>query len=663
MLQRELKLNLATGDWRVETLAEDSGILGPVDYGWARHQQNPACFTFGEGLLAGSAIPGSRRLVFCAYSSQWDGFYISSMGGAAYSFHGLGINYVVLSERCRQPSVLLLHYGENKLQVRLEPIDCSRLWQGYPDPNDDQQLIGFYALQQAIFDRYTEDYDRKKLRIFSVGPAAAVTQEGGIASSTLHKGRFTGVVDWCGRGGLGSRLLQTHNIAACLFSGDCKDPQALDTRKMNHYFQLHFGQSASKTDLSLTEKYRYHPKLKTGGTFGMNNLQMADKMLTYNYSSIYASSTQRYQLHKLFILEHYLTQFNEETIVPKKFQHCGEPCAVACKKLHGKYKKDYEPYHALGPQLGIFDQRAAEILNDHADAMGFDSIQLGGTIAWIMEIIDAGIIAPEDFGMPPASEFRFGFTADPMVHDMVADSLRNAHYAIAIIDAILQDPRAEVFRRGIRAAASDLDARSDLRPSDRAVFLRHGEQGHMVPNQYWVPGMFSPMPIMGKYYVYYGDEFLAPEQLGKRNVERMVYELFSDNTGICRFHRKWSESITETILQDHYGLDLDYKTHLYALASAINRRESAKSRPWTTGRNADLLLKFLEYWEKAGLEDPQLQYWLEFSRADKAAAAMAFWQAIFTAQQQAFAAGPEQIPRCLTPKQEQEQQVLQQRAS
>ena len=32
----------------------------------------------------------------------------------------------------------------------------------------------------------------------------------------------------------------------------------------------------------------------------------------------------------------------------------------------------------------------------------------------------------------------------------------------------------------------------------------------MVPNQYWVPGMLSPMPMMGKYFVHYGVEFLTP---------------------------------------------------------------------------------------------------------------------------------------------------------
>ncbi len=82
----------------------------------------------------------------------------------------------------------------------------------------------------------------------------------------------------------------------------------------------------------------------------------------------------------------------------------------------------------------------------------------------------------------------------------------------------------------------------------------------MVPNQYWVPGMLSPMPMMGKYFVHYGVEFMTPEALGRKNVERMTYELFNENSGICRFHRKWSETITDEILRAHYdGLDVNYK--------------------------------------------------------------------------------------------------------
>ena len=213
--------------------------------------------------------------------------------------------------------------------------------------------------------------------------------------------------------------------------------------------------------------------------------------------------------------------------------------------MKDNFKKDFEPYHALGPQVGVFDQRAAEILNDHADAMGFDAIQLGCTLAWIMELIHSGLIPPEDFGFPPASEMRFEFAASADTFDIVGDSKRNADYAIALIDAILFDSRCAIFRQGMRSVARDLDKLYDIKSGDRTIFIRHGESGYMAPNQYWVPGMLSPMPIMGKYYVQYENKFNSPYELGRKNVERMVYELFNDNSGICRFHRKWAEI--------HYG--------------------------------------------------------------------------------------------------------------
>ena len=57
-----------------------------------------------------------------------------------------------------------------------------------------------------------------------------------------------------------------------------------------------------------------------------------------------------------------------------------------------------------------------------------------------------------------------------------------------------------------------------------------------------------PMPMMGKYFTYYGVDFLPPRELGRRSVQRMVYEFFSENSGVCRFHRKWVEAIVDEIL-------------------------------------------------------------------------------------------------------------------
>ena len=111
----------------------------------------------------------------------------------------------------------------------------------------------------------------------------------------------------------------------------------------------------------------------------------------------------------------------------------------------------------------------------------------------------------------------------------------------------------------MRAAAKALDARHGLtepgqRTIDYAVYTAHGEEGCMAPNQYWVPGMFSPMPMMGKYFNYYGVDFLPPQELGRKCVERMVYEFYSENSGVCRFHRKWCEAIVDEIIASHYEL-------------------------------------------------------------------------------------------------------------
>ncbi len=637
--QRELTVHLNNGHWYIRPV-EEAGVLGPIDYGWRRFNLYPDSFTFGEGLLAGSSVPGTRRLFFSAWSPQWDGFYVSSMGGAAYTFHGLGVPFVALRGQAQEPSVLILNHKDGEVDVRLEPVNVEPTWACYADPQGND-LIGVYALQQLIFDRYGKEFTEGHARVFAVGPAAKVTQEGAIGSSPVRKGKISAVVDWAGRGGLGSRLYQAHNIVGCIFGGDWEDPDLRDSKEIDLYFMEQFGKRTMQVDLAVTEKYRYYPEFETGGTFGVNMSELNERLLSYNYTSIYAPVEERRKLHEDFIKKHYLKQFNEETIQTKDFAHCGEPCPVACKKMRDQYKKDYEPYEGLGPQVGVFDQRAAEALNDYVDAMGFDAIQTGGMLAWIMDLATEGLINPVEYGFPAAEGLKFQFTADQAAFDIVEDSLRNAQYAMGVVDAILFDERCEIFRQGIRYAARELDKANGTHTADRAVYLAHGEEGYMAPNYYWAPGVLSSMPIMGKYYMYYGSEFREPYALGRKNVERMVYEFFSDNSGICRFHRKWAEVIVDEILCAHYGLDVDYLAHQFELAKAIYEREKAKAMPWESERLADLTMQFLRQWQQEGVKNAALDAWVQRFEQDKREAGRAFWDEIQRGIADAFAAGPE----------------------
>jgi glyceraldehyde-3-phosphate dehydrogenase (ferredoxin) len=670
--QRELVVDLTSGEYQVHPIT-DPRIIGPVDYGWAKFCQTPGgsgraapdVLTWGGGPLAGSRIPGTRRLVFCGYSPQWEGFYVSSLGGGAYVMHRVGVDFVCIQGTAPQDSVLLLNHRHGQIDVRLEPIDADALWTGYAGP-EGEYLIGFYALQQAVYERYGDEYEADWVRLFAVGPAARHTNAGVIGSNQVRKGHISPIDDWAGRGGLGSRLLQQHRIAACIFGGDWEDPDLKDSKEIDSYFQEHYGQPMIKVDLGATEKYRYVPGFRTGGTFGVNMHTADDKLYSYNYVSVYQSDEARLAQHNAFILDHYLKQFNQEVIEPKNFAHCGEPCSVACKKFDRIYKKDYEPYQALGPLCGVFDQRAAEELNHFVDAMGLDSIQTGGTVSWIMELVHSGLIPPSDFGLPAAEKMHFNFASDPEAFDLETDSRRNADYAHQVVHMLLFEERGAPFCQGMRAAANALDARYGLsepgqRTVDRAVFTAHGEQGCMVPNQYWVPGMLSPMPMMGKYFVYYGVEFLPPRDLGRKCVERMVYELFSENSGVCRFHRKWAEAIVDDVISCHYDFEADYKTHQFDLARQIYECDGVSVVPWESERTIDVIWQYLEKWDRLGLDDADLRGWVARFRSEKWTAGRAYWEELRAGIAEAFQAGPEAIPEIVSPYQAAKMDVMEKR--
>ena len=120
---------------------------------------------------------------------------------------------MALRGRAPTPSVLLLTHKHGEISVRLEPVNAELIWTRYASP-EGEALTGFYALQQALYDRYAGEYEPGKVRILTVGPAALYTDEGAIGSNPVRrKGQevsFSPVVDWAGRGGLGSRLLQFH---------------------------------------------------------------------------------------------------------------------------------------------------------------------------------------------------------------------------------------------------------------------------------------------------------------------------------------------------------------------------------------------------------------------------------------------------------------------
>ncbi len=585
---------------------------GPVDLGlFLSGKQNS--LNIGVGLLAGSLFPGSNRMIFSGFSPCWGGFFISSMGGAGLVFDNLGLNMISIVGKADTPSVLYLNrmHGE-EIDLKLIPVDAFRIWR--------QGRQGVYAVMDYVWNHFAGDF-KFEPRILAVGPAASSTDFGAIVSAPVINGKISFADTWAGRGGFGSKLLQEHGIVGIIYGGTYLDEDFRDRKVADDWFVEKYEKKLAAKDIEATTKYRFDPNFQTGGTFGVNYSTLGGSMLSFNYRSIYMDESDRTDIHRRFVIDHYLKQFNEETIVPKLQSHCGEPCVAVCKKMHGQYKKDYEPYQTMGPLSGIFDQRAAEKLNHRADLYGFDAISAGGVLSWLMECLSEKFMSPGECGLRAVPVF------DHRDFDVVATSSHNAEIGVELLDGIVERRGILDLSSGARKFARHLSRERGTRITNAFVYNAFARKGWMVPNQYWTPGVLSPMAIMGKYYMDYGKEFIPPRELGRKNSNRFFRELMLDTMGFCRFHRGWAEEMLPEIVGSLYGRKDDFMAHIHRTASRINSRNASVF--WESERNIDFIQTFLTRKQTVdGDRTAELQEWVRRFNDNKHEAALSFWYEI-----------------------------------
>jgi len=605
---KTLFVDAGTGFYRLQRFRVGD-FFGPVDLGLHLAGRYNS-LNIGVGLLAGSIFPGSNRLIVTGFSPCWGGFFVSSMGGAGLVFDNLGVNMVSIIGKAPTPSVLVLNrtHGE-EIEVRVVPVDLPRIWE--------TGRGGIYGLMDAVYAQFGDTY-KTDPRVLAVGPAAAATDFGAIGSVPIGRGKLSHVDTWAGRGGFGSKLLQQHGVAAIIYGGTYLDEDFRDRKVADQWFEERYKKKLAAKDLEATVKYRYDPKFETGGTLGVNYATIGGRLIAFNYGSIYFTEAERRDLHQRLILDHYLKQFNEETIQPKEQHTCGEPCPAVCKKMREEFKKDYEPYQTMGPLCGIFDQRAAERLNHHADMLGFDAISVGGVLSWLMECLANGTLRPEELGVTgqpvfTAKDFR-----------VETDSMTNAVLGVELLDSIVKRRGLLEMEEGARRFARRLARERGKAVLDPFVYIAYARKGWMVPNQYWTPGALSPMAIMGKYYMYYGNEFMPPRKLGRINAQRFRDELILDNLGMCRFHRLWAEEMLPEVMGTLYEQKEEFLSRLAVTASRINSRNASVF--WESERSADLVLTFLtRQRDVEGNTDKELIEWIDRFAQNKNEAALSFW--------------------------------------
>jgi glyceraldehyde-3-phosphate dehydrogenase (ferredoxin) len=605
--QRALHIACSDGSHDLVEL-ESSNYLGPVDYAWSiRNEDDPT--VLGIGPLAATGVPGASGLVMAGRSLLWDGFYSSMLPGAGLTLAGLGFTLLALRGRAAQPSVLLVSRSDvGTLDIRLEALDPEELWRGTHDGE------GIYALLHHLAQRHGDR--APNLQVMATGPAAARTRFGSICTARFEEGRPAASHGWYRRGGLGSRLFQVHNLCGIVIGCRPRVHELVGRSVQDASALGGFQPELSSAELEALVRYEFNPKLLAWGDIGASLSALRTRLLWFNGASVYLSSEERDDLYHRALRDHYLAGLLEPMTHQENHRTCGESCPLICKCVHEGRLREMEPYVALGPQLGVLDPAAADQVVAHCDTLGFDSLAIGASVAWLMERLDRRLVEPGFLGVTGQPHWSAsGF-------EPVSDSQDNARLARSLVDGVLFSSWGQVLHGGLREAA-----RAAGDPSaPLAVYNAAGDSGEIPIFPCWAPGFFTPMPIPGERLGYYGIDFVPPRVLGQKSAQRMQAELMLQNFGCCRLHRGWAEELLPDLVNRSLKTNTDWGSHHRDLAKWIFRRR--KARFWETRRTIDIIATYLQDYQHNAAPDPELDRWVRRFREDRASAARAYWSEV-----------------------------------
>ena len=636
-------LHLKLDEGRVESEEfEKRDVYGIIDYGIELHERlkthsidpyDPKnAVVMGMGPFSGSILPGAHRLMFFFRSPLYGTLFPSAMGGAAYVFKNVGVDFVTFEGKAKKPVVVLLYNDGENVKVELHEIDLEKvieIWREYTGEE------GVYALTQYLIDTFGERLDFE-YRIAVVGPAALNSNYGAIFSQTLRRGkRVVGSEDWAARGGSGSVLLRAHNVVGIIFGGKPRkrafpgeDISSFRTAKaiVEGVHKKPYNDIIAEK----TVKYKYNPKLKTGGTFGGNYPAEGDFVPILNWQMPYIPKEDRIKIHEA-IMKYYWEPFNEEAIKPRNWTTCGEPCPVVCKKYRNGRHVEYEPYEANGPLSGSIYLRASDISVHAVDSMGFDAIEFGGTAAWVLELIHRDVLKPEEVGLSDKPEF----TTKALLDRPDETSEKNAKLVAELAHriAFAENEVARILGLGKRKASVIFDERFKDRLGygesfkDYAVFTPLGEDGEITPTMYWAIGNYIPLPVQGRYWTFYQfGVFLEPEELAQKIIASALWEFWYDNVGWCRFHRGWMKPVLKALFMEAYGKNVDMEEHAREqMKRLISYAKKAGYTPvfWDSMRVIDLIAK--------GSEEFGNERWAERFKIDKVGTAKEYLERVLDA--------------------------------
>jgi aldehyde:ferredoxin oxidoreductase len=346
------------------------------------------------GPLSGTKTPSSGRHAVVSKSPATGGMTFATSGGTwAAEFRKTGYDAIVIKGKADTPTYLWINDGD------VEFRDASNFW-------------GKLVIDADDGIRAETDEEAKVLQIGIGGEKKTYT-----AAIMNEKYRAAG------RTGLGA-VLGSKNLKAIAVKGtkavEVANPIAL-RRAADRAMKI-----ISENDVT-----KEGGGLYTYGTPILTNI--------VNASGIYP--TRNFQTGVFADAEDISGERMVETILVKRTacHECPMECGRWIKIEKGKYagiegeSLEYESSWAFGGQCGVNDLDALAKVNYVCNEYGLDTISVGNTIGFAMELFERGLITKEDVGF----ELNFG-DADAMVRmtelmvkregfgDVLADGTRKA---------------------------------------------------------------------------------------------------------------------------------------------------------------------------------------------------------------------------------------------
>ena len=372
---------------------------------------------FAMGVLTGTPLSGASRHAVGAKSPLTGGFGEAEVGGFwGAELKRAGWDAIVVSGAAATP--VYLYIKDDQVELR----DASHVW-GLEIMDTEEKLKA--------------EVGERLARVCEIGPAGE------------NLVRIAGIVndykDIAGRAGLGA-VMGSKRLKAIVVRGSRNVPLH-DAAKVKE-----IGRWVADT---LQENHWAFHNFGTG--MGLDGYTRVGGMAVRNYNGGPFEGA---------------AEISAEALVEKgyrvKMEACWA-CSVRCKKvvkMETPYQIDpkyggieYESIAALGADCGVDDLALISKVNERCNALGLDTISLGATVAWVMDLRQRGILPDAELDGQPV-EFGNG-------------------------KAVLASPDAVAFRRGLGDALAEGSVRAarTLGGSEHLTAVRGQELAMHDPRQ------------------------------------------------------------------------------------------------------------------------------------------------------------------------------------